>query len=166
MKRFIYLLGMALIAMSMTLVSCSSGTGDTKTSGSEDETTMEVTQEDQKPENLEAMMARGKEIYDEKCIVCHMANGEGVPGAFPPLANSDYLLADKVRAVAQTLNGSNIEMVVNGETYTTPMPPQVETKEDAVAVINYVLNNFGNDGGYVTMEDVADVQIDPIELPQ
>lgn len=165
MKRFFLFVGVGIVAVSMTLNSCSSGGGDTKSQ----EATQEVTQEApeaQVPENLDAMMARGKEIYDEKCIVCHMANGEGVPGAFPPLANSDYLLADKVRAVAQTLNGSNEAMVVNGITYTTPMPPQVETKEDAVAVINYVLNNFGNDGGYVTMEDVKDVVINPINVPQ
>ena len=109
----------------------------------------------------DAQMARGKAIYEEKCIVCHMADGKGVTGAFPPLAQSDYLLKDKVRAVEQTLNGSHEEMVVNGVTYNMPMTPQVDTKEDAVAVINYVLNNFGNDGGYVTMEDVKDVVIKP-----
>jgi nitrite reductase (NO-forming) len=108
-----------------------------------------------------AQMKRGEEIYKEKCIICHMADGKGIPGAFPPLAQSDYLLADKVRAVSQVLNGSNEPMVVNGITYTAPMTPQVDTKEDAVAVINYVLNNFGNDGGYVTMEDVKDVKIEP-----
>ncbi len=46
-------------------------------------------------------MALGEKIYMEKCIVCHQANGEGIPGAFPPLKNSDYLFADKVRAVAK-----------------------------------------------------------------
>jgi len=109
----------------------------------------------------DAQMAKGKAIYEEKCIVCHMADGKGVAGAFPPLAESDYLLKDKVRAVEQTLNGSHEEMVVNGVTYNMPMTPQVDSKEDAVAVINYVLNNFGNDGGYVTMEEVKDVVIKP-----
>ena len=41
------------------------------------------------------------------------------------------------------------------------MPPQVDNKEDAVAVINYVLNNFGNKGGTVTLEDVKNVVINP-----
>ena len=41
------------------------------------------------------------------------------------------------------------------------MTPQVETKEDAVAVINYVINNFGNKGGYVTLDDVKNVEIKP-----
>lgn len=106
-------------------------------------------------------MALGEKIYMEKCIVCHQANGEGIPGAFPPLKNSDYLFADKVRAVTQVLNGSHEEMVVNGLTYNAPMTQQVDTKEEAVAVINYVLNAWGNDGGMVTLEDVKDVVIDP-----
>lgn len=105
--------------------------------------------------------AEGEKIYMAKCIVCHQANGEGIPGAFPPLKNSDYLFADKVRAVAQALNGSNHEIVVNGVKYNAPMPQQVGTKEEAVAVINYVLNTWGNKGGTVTLEDVKDVVIDP-----
>ncbi len=95
--------------------------------------------------------ARGEQIYKTKCIVCHQPDGKGLPGAFPPLAGSDYLLADKVRAVAQVLNGSNLEITVNKMKYTAPMPPQVDNKEDAVAIINYVLNNFGNKGGTVTI---------------
>lgn len=102
---------------------------------------------------------KGKKIYEEKCVVCHQANGKGITGAFPPLANSDYLMADKVRAVEQVLNGSNEEMVVNGVTYRTPMPPQVDNKEDAVAVVNYILNAWGNDGGTVSMDEVKHIEI-------
>ena len=110
------------------------------------------------------MMAQGEAIYKAKCMACHQDKGQGVPNVFPPLAQADYLLADKVRAVAQTLNGSKEGITVNGVKYSQPMPPQVQTKEEAVAVINYVLNSFGNKGGYVTMEDVKDVVIDPIKL--
>lgn len=113
------------------------------------------------PADVQAMMPKGEAIYKAKCVVCHQATGMGVENVFPPLANSDYLLADKVRAVAQTLNGSKEEMIVNGKKYTQEMVPQVDTKEDAVAVINYVLNNFGNKGGYVTLDEVKDVVIKP-----
>lgn len=109
----------------------------------------------------DAKFPEGAKIYKAKCIICHMANGEGIPGAFPPLKNSDYLFADKVRAVTQTLNGSHKPIVVNGITYVAPMTPQVDTKEEAVAVINYVLNAWGNKGGTVSLEDVKDVKIDP-----
>jgi len=101
----------------------------------------------------------GAKIYKEKCVVCHQATGEGIPGAFPPLKNSDYLLKDKVRAVKQVLNGSQEEMIVNGVKYTAPMPPQVDSHNDAVDVINYVLNAWGNKGGTVTLEQVKHIKI-------
>lgn len=106
----------------------------------------------------DAKFPEGAKIYKEKCVVCHQVTGEGIPGAFPPLKNSDYLLADKKRAVAQVLNGSNEAMVVNGQTYTVPMPPQVETHEEAVHVINYVLNAWGNKGGTISMDEVKDIK--------
>jgi len=113
------------------------------------------------PAEIQAMMPRGEEIYKTKCSVCHQATGLGVGKLFPPLSKSDYLLADKVRAVAQTLNGSKIEMTVNGKKYTQEMVPQVDTREDAVAVINYVLNNLGNKNGFVTLAEAQGVEIKP-----
>jgi len=85
----------------------------------------------------------------------------GVENIFPPLAASNYMLSDKVRAVEQTLNGSKTGMIVNGKNYSQEMPPQTDNKEDAVAVINYVLNNFGNNGGFVTLGEVKNIEIKP-----
>ena len=107
----------------------------------------------------DAKFPNGAKIYKEKCFVCHQLNGEGIAGAFPPLKNADYLLADKKRAVRQVLNGSNEAMTVNGVVYTVPMPPQVDSHQDAVDVINYVLNAWGNDGGTITLEEVKDIKI-------
>lgn len=114
---------------------------------------------------LEAQLEMGKQIYTTKCIVCHQADAKGVAGAFPPLANADYLVADLKRAVAQTLNGSHEEMVVNGVTYNAPMTPQVQTLEEAVAVINYVLKEFNGftDDKLVKIEDVSDIEINPMQ---
>lgn len=47
----------------------------------------------------------GEEVYKRTCVACHQATGEGVAGAFPPLAKSDYL-ADKDAAIKQVLKGS------------------------------------------------------------
>jgi mono/diheme cytochrome c family protein len=151
-----------VIAM-FALASC--GGGNKEQTQEEENTTQNTEQEQQGEEQQEVATAdemdfsKGEEIYKSKCIVCHMETGLGVPGAFPPLANSDYLLENPKRAVAQVLNGSNEEMVVNGETYTTPMEPQVDNYEDAVAVVNYILNTWGNDGGTISVEDVQDIEI-------
>ena len=101
----------------------------------------------------------GAKIYNEKCVACHQATGMGIPNAFPPLKGSDYLFADKKRAVNQVLNGSHEEITVNSAVYNLPMPFQVDNHEDAVAVINYTLNAWGNDGGSITLDEVKDIKI-------
>ena len=111
------------------------------------------------PDNAATKYPKGFEIYKTKCFACHQLSGEGVASAFPPLKNSDYLMADKKRAVNQVLNGSNHEITVNGAKYSIAMPPQVDNYEDAVAVINYVLNAWGNDGGTITVDEVKDIEI-------
>jgi mono/diheme cytochrome c family protein len=107
-------------------------------------------------------MEMGKKIFETpgKCITCHQANGQGIANVFPNLVGSKFLLESKVLAVTQVLNGS---AKVGNKTvkYPAPMPPQLASKEEAVAVVNYVLNSFGNHGGVVTMDDVKDVVVDP-----
>jgi len=163
MKKLNFVLAIVVMGFAPVMYSCSSGP-EQKTQKPETIIQKDGAATEAAPANnneIAAQMARGEQIYKEKCIICHQADGKGLPGAFPPLAKSDYLQADKVRAVAQTLNGSNEPITVNGQVFNAPMPPQVNTKEDAVAIINYVLNNFGNNGGYVTLEDVKDIVIKP-----
>ena len=45
--------------------------------------------------DLKASMERGKELYVTNCQSCHMEEGQGLEGVYPPLAKSDYLMADK-----------------------------------------------------------------------
>ncbi|MBI3135627.1 MAG: cytochrome c [Bacteroidetes bacterium] len=102
----------------------------------------------------EKKYAAGEAVYQSTCVACHQAQGEGVKGAFPPLAGSDYLLADKNRAIKQIINGSGGEMIVNGETYNSIMPPQPISDKEIRDVMNYILNSWGNKGGEVTLEEV------------
>ena len=59
----------------------------------------------QKP--LEQSIADGEEIYADFCLQCHMDNGQGVPGSFPPLAKSDYLknIDQSIHAIKFGLKG-------------------------------------------------------------
>lgn len=98
--------------------------------------------------------ARGKQIYNSKCISCHQATGMGIPGVFPPLKGSDFLQkATKRKLLEQVIKGSNETYDVNGTTYSSAMPPQVDNINDAVAVVNYVLNSWGNKYGTATAAD-------------
>jgi len=94
---------------------------------------------------------KGKGVYTKTCIACHQATGAGIPGAFPPLAKSDYLNADVNRAIKQVIKGSNAPITVNGKKYTTPMPAQALSDQQIADVLTYVYANWGNSKKVVTL---------------
>lgn len=107
--------------------------------------------------DLEESMERGKEVYDTMCVACHMADGTGMPGVFPPLAQADYLenTEASIRAVKYGLQG---EITVNGETYNNIMTPLGLNDQEVADVMNYVLNSWGNEAeSMITAEQVAEV---------
>ena len=77
----------------------------------------------------------GKVLYNGTCSVCHQQNGEGLEGVFPPLADSDYMLADADRVVEIVLNGLAGPVTVNDVTYNSVMPPMSQLNDDEVADI-------------------------------
>jgi nitrite reductase (NO-forming) len=101
---------------------------------------------------------RGKKVFLTSCFACHMANGEGLPNVFPPLANSDYLKADKDRAIRVVLKGLSGPITVNGKAYNNMMPPQEFTDDQVADVLTYVMNTWGNDYGKVSPVDVKRVR--------
>lgn len=101
-------------------------------------------------------IARGKEIYALQCMSCHMDEGQGIQGVYPPLAKSDYLMEDKHRSIANMLEGLSGEIVVNGEIYNMEMTPfNFLTDEEITDVLNYIRNSWGNKGEAVTPQEVA-----------
>jgi len=104
--------------------------------------------------DLKASMERGKNSYTMYCMSCHMEQGEGLEGVYPPLAKSDYMMADKKRSIVQTLKGATGEMKVNGKMYNTEMTGFDLSDEEVSDLLNYVRNSFGNKGGVVTPEEV------------
>ena len=104
--------------------------------------------------DLKASIERGKEVYNAQCITCHLEKGEGIEGVFPPVAKSDYLMADKNRSIIQILEGASGEMKVNGTVYNGEMQAIDLTDEQVSDVLNYVRNSWGNKGGAVTPSEV------------
>ena len=110
----------------------------------------------QKP--LEQSIADGEEIYTDFCLQCHMANGKGVPGSFPPLANSDYLndIDQSIHAIKFGLKGP---ITINGKSYNSNMISQGLDDEEIADVMNYILRSWGNESStIVTEEKVASIQ--------
>jgi len=97
------------------------------------------------------------------CFACHQPTGMGLPGMFPPLAGSDWVMAAKPdRLIRIVLHGITGPIQLNGQPFTTPapiMPPQGTLSDDQIAaVLSYVRTNFGNKAGAVTAAEVRAVR--------
>ncbi|WP_055442395.1 copper-containing nitrite reductase [Lacinutrix himadriensis] len=121
-------------------------------------TTDEVVASEIPAKSFEEQMEFGKNAYMQTCFACHQAEGQGIPNAFPPLANSDYLNADVSRAIGIVLHGKTGEITVNGKKYNSVMTRQMLSTDEIANVLTYVYNSWGNNKTVVTKEMVDKVK--------
>ncbi|WP_236638789.1 c-type cytochrome [Leeuwenhoekiella aestuarii] len=108
---------------------------------------------------LTASMKRGKVVYEDFCMQCHMETGEGIPGTFPPLAQADFLLENRVKAIKAVKYGLKGEVKVNGAIYTSIMAPLGLYDDEVADVMNYILNSWNNTSSkMVTEKEVAQIE--------
>ena len=96
----------------------------------------------------------GRRLFTSVCAACHQPTGRGLPNVFPPLAGSDFLNADKNRAIQTVIFGRQGEVVVNGLKFNNSMPSFPLSDQDIANVLTFVYNSFGNSGLEVTPEEV------------
>jgi cytochrome c oxidase subunit 2 len=103
---------------------------------------------------------RGAELFRVTCANCHQANGQGVPGAFPPLAGDPVANGADATAHAQIVLFGLAGRTINGVRYTAQMPAwggQLSDDEVA-AVMNYERTAWGNTAPQTTAQAVAAVR--------
>jgi mono/diheme cytochrome c family protein len=99
-------------------------------------------------------------VYTQICVTCHQANGQGTPGAFPPLAGAEYATASNPAVpIRIVLRGMQGPVTVKGAQYNGVMAPfgtGVELSDEQVAaVLTYVRSSWGNSASAITPEQVA-----------
>ena len=112
----------------------------------------------QQSKPIEESIADGEEIYQDFCLQCHLSNGEGVSGIYPPLANSDYLFDDIDRSIRNVKYGVSGPIIVNDDEYNGVMLNNGLDDEEIADVMNYILNSWGNKSDeMITKERVAKI---------
>lgn len=90
----------------------------------------------------------GKAVYDSLCLNCHQPTGLGLPGVYPPLAESDWVAGDPATLAKILIHGLNGPLKVNGTEFKQlapiPMPPMGLSDTQIADVLSYVRSNFGN----------------------
>ena len=93
-----------------------------------------------------ATNSNGAKVFSNNCSSCHGAQGQGLPGAFPPLANNPMVTGDPNKVIGAVLGGLHAPITVGGQTYNGTMPPWKGTlsNKDIADVITYIRGSLGN----------------------
>lgn len=97
----------------------------------------------------------GAALYQANCAVCHQPNGEGLPGAFPPLKESAIVNAEDPEI--------HIRIILQGydaRPEYAAMQPFAELLTDAeiAAIVNFERSHWGNQSPLVDEEKVKNVR--------
>lgn len=144
-----------LLVASMSIISCNNS--KKKSASKTDKITISDSKQEKTP--LEKSIDRGKGIYNDFCMQCHLPNGKGVPGNFPPLDGSDWLTDKRQESIHAVKYGQSGKIVVNGKTYNNVMQPMGLSDQEVADVMNYVMNSWSNkQDKMVTVEEVKEVK--------
>ena len=105
-----------------------------------------------------ALVAKGKLLYLQNCVICHQGGGQGSPGTFPPLAKSDYLMAKEENGIRPLVEGLSGRITVNGSNYDNTMPPILLTDEQVAAVLTFVRNTWNSSNDAIQPAQVSAVR--------
>lgn len=102
------------------------------------------------------LLRRGQAIYDDRCVQCHGEQGQGAPGAYPPLAGSRKVqMMSPVNLVRAVLHGGFAPATAaNPRPYGMPPFGQDLDDADVAAVVSYLRNAWGNSAPPVTALEV------------
>ena len=99
------------------------------------------------PEQGAGGMAKldGRQIFAARCVACHQATGLGLPGVFPPLAGSEWVVGDEKVLVSALLHGISGEIEVKGNKFNGAMPEFKALSDDELAaVLSAIRSDWGN----------------------
>ena len=99
---------------------------------------------------------KGDQVYAAVCQTCHQATGVGIPGQYPPLAGSEWVINDPGTPIRIVLYGFEGPVTVKGTTYNNKMPAFHEklSEGEIAAVVTHIRSSWGNAAEKVTSGEV------------
>lgn len=117
-----------------------------------------VLEQSQNKADLQKSISRGKEVFTDFCIQCHLATGKGDLVNFPPLDGSDWLTKKRKQSIHAVKYGQTGEVIVKGKKFNNIMPPLGLSDQEVADVLNFVMNSWSNkQKKMVTLEEVKAV---------
>ncbi len=98
------------------------------------------------------------------CVSCHQATGLGLPGAYPPLAGSEWVNGPEDRVVSIVLYGLQGQVHVKGMVFSAAAMPAFGpsgfnwSNDQIAAVLSYVRQEWGNKSPAISADTVASIR--------
>jgi mono/diheme cytochrome c family protein len=101
-------------------------------------------------------LVNGKKIYETRCLVCHQADGGGVPHMNAPLDGSTNVVGNNIARLVKIIKeGYNERVALDGEMYSNAMTPNPDLKPADIAdVLSYIRNSWSNKASKITSAQV------------
>jgi mono/diheme cytochrome c family protein len=109
----------------------------------------------------DAVVLRGKVLFEQNCVLCHNPDGMGKPAQAPPLAGSEWVLAAGVNRLIRIPQVGLVGPIeVKGQPWNLNMAAMgvMYSDDDLAAVLSYIRNAWGNKASIVTAEQVKKVR--------
>lgn len=106
-----------------------------------------------------AVHADGAKDFSESCMACHQANGAGIPGAYPALANDPVVNGDPDTVIKVVLLGPAQVLPASQTKYSGVMPSFAQLSDAKIAaILTYVRSSFGNTASAIDESQVTAVR--------
>jgi protein SCO1 len=97
----------------------------------------------------------GRQLYMQQCASCHLENGRGIPGKYPSLVQSTWVIGAPNRITALLLNGVKGGHE-DGARYAGVMPAyrSILVPADTAALLTYIRQSWGNTASPISADYV------------
>jgi mono/diheme cytochrome c family protein len=104
-------------------------------------------------------LKNGELIYQRHCQVCHQANGQGVPGYYPPIIGTKSSSGDKGYLIKVLMYGLSGEVTIEGKKYNSVMSNfRMLSDKEIADVLNYVRSQSDDNLEPVSPEEVKQIR--------
>jgi mono/diheme cytochrome c family protein len=101
-------------------------------------------------------LVKGKKIYETKCLVCHQADGGGVPNMNAPLDGASNVVGNNIARLVRIIRaGYSERLPLDGMYYNNVMTPNPDLKDADIAnVLSYIRTSWSNKASKITVAQV------------
>lgn len=101
----------------------------------------------------EGQLQRGRSLYGTRCAQCHGEQGEGAPGAYPPLAGNPSVTLEDPANVLQVIRHGGFAPATRTHPRPFGMPPAGLSPQELADVATFIRQSWGNRAPGVSVLD-------------